>query len=151
MRCGFTARRILCALSSSCSSTVAAAVFLALALRRDRFTALLTAGALANAALGKVLKRLFRSARPDGGVSPRTKTTSGMPSSHANSLFFLVTYVACAGRWGRAWLLAGTLYAVAVCGTRVVLQRLHTVAQAVAGAAVGSACAAAWTLLWPPP
>eukprot|EP00961_Rhodomonas_salina_P100996 1359075-Rhodomonas_salina.3 len=50
-------------------------------------------GALGNAVLSKVLKKILREERPDGApLNPETKDP-GMPSSHAMSLFFLSGYL----------------------------------------------------------
>ena len=46
-------------------------------------------GSLLNAALGKVLKLFLSQPRPDGSRRP----SYGMPSSHANSLFFFATFL----------------------------------------------------------
>ena len=60
--------------------------------RRDLSTALCLAGAVLNALLSKVLKRLLKSPRPSGAPL----ADPGMPSSHAQSLFYLATYVSLA-------------------------------------------------------
>ena len=57
--------------------------------RRDVSTALCLAGAVLNALLSKVLKRLLKSPRPSGAPL----ADPGMPSSHAQSLFYLGTYL----------------------------------------------------------
>ena len=69
------------------ASTIAVTFFV----RRDAWTSLYVCGGILNAILSKVLKRVINQARPEGARS----ADPGMPSSHAMSLFFLGTFVAC--------------------------------------------------------
>ena len=60
-----------------------------LMIRRDAATILCLIGAITNAIFGKILKRIINEARPKGArlIDP------GMPSSHAQSLFYFATYL----------------------------------------------------------
>jgi dolichyldiphosphatase len=102
------------------------------------------AGAVANALANKVLKRLIAQARPAGAQLH----DPGMPSSHASSLFFFAAYLALASLRSRtptAPLLAVLLLAVASAAARHRISAgLHTRAQVVVGAALGSAAAVVW-------
>lgn len=62
---------------------------LILMIKRDAATILCLIGAITNAIFGKILKRIINEARPRGArlVDP------GMPSSHAQSLFYFATYL----------------------------------------------------------
>ena len=80
------------AIGGSARVLVAGSCATALIIRRDVPTFLWLAGAIGNAALSKILKRLINEARPEGA---RT-ADPGMPSSHSMSLFFLATFVALA-------------------------------------------------------
>lgn len=95
------------------------------------------AGALGNAALAKILKRLLRVPRPEGSG----KHDAGMPSSHAASLVYLAR---AAGRAvtgaGATALAAGAALA---CAWRVRCG-YHTAAQVFAGSVQGVAVEAAW-------
>lgn len=67
----------------------AAAVLL---LRRDAVSISCIAGAIANAIMSKVLKRVLNQERPEGAAV----SDPGMPSSHAMSLFFFASYLSSA-------------------------------------------------------
>eukprot|EP00967_Tisochrysis_lutea_P039735 scaffold47636_cov29-Tisochrysis_lutea.AAC.3 len=71
---------------------VSGASALTLLWRRDMATVLCLCGAILNALLSKVLKRLINEARPEGA----RLTDPGMPSSHAQSLFFFASYISAA-------------------------------------------------------
>ena len=105
-------------------------------------------GAVLNALLAKVLKRIWNESRPAGA---RLKDP-GMPSSHAQSLFFFASYLAVAATTApgpEPWQLAGgagllpLAYALAWQRVRA---GLHTPAQVAVGGAIGSATGAAWCL-----
>eukprot|EP00055_Hartaetosiga_balthica_P014291 m.77798 g.77798 ORF g.77798 m.77798 type:complete len:190 (+) comp8555_c0_seq3:100-669(+) len=80
-------RRCLVVLNRCCSMVVAGSAFVVLAYRRDVVAAAVVVGALVDAGAGKLLKRAFAVQRP----STSAKQSHGMPSSHANSLFFWAT------------------------------------------------------------
>jgi len=129
---------------------VSGAAFGVLLWRHDTASVLCVTGAVLNAIFGKVLKRLINEARPEGA----RETDPGMPSSHAQSLFFFATYLSLAAL--RAPELEATTRAAASLGllglatagsVHRVKSGLHTPAQITVGAAVGSADAAVW-LIW---
>ena len=79
--------------------------------RRDALAVSVIVGALSNAVLGKVLKRILRQKRPDGAPL----ADPGMPSSHAMSLLFLSCYLCAAAASGtrllRCALISHLIYA----------------------------------------
>ena len=98
-------------------------------------------GAVVNAILSKVLKNVFRVPRPalanEGGY--------GMPSSHAQSLFYFVTILSCLGSknipkdnriYGYIGFAFTLTYAVTASTWRVVTH-LHTYTQTIVGAILG--------------
>jgi len=116
--------------------------------RRDALAVSAILGALSNAVLGKVLKRILRQKRPTGAPL----ADPGMPSSHAMSLFFLSSYL-CAAilAWTPTWLPAhraavmGSLLAFATSSAAWrVRAGLHTPAQIVAGALLGGSNGVIW-------
>ena len=68
---------------------VSGATFLTLMYKRDVQCFSFLAGAISNALLSKILKRLINSSRPKGAQL----SDPGMPSSHAQSLFFFAGYL----------------------------------------------------------
>ncbi|KAK9808832.1 hypothetical protein WJX72_004608 [[Myrmecia] bisecta] len=96
----------------------------------------------------KVLKRVIKQQRPAYARRP----DPGMPSSHANSLAFLATYVAGAATVGGALTLQSQVCALGVLTAALFLTWLrvalgyHTLAQVAVGYVVGAASAAGW--LW---
>ena len=98
-------------------------------------------GAVLNALLSKTLKSIFRAPRP--ARSP--KQGNGLPSSHAQTLFFFLTvlllalYSGDAGGGCARHLLSAGLVAYA-CGASLwrVAVHLHTLLQTAAGAGVGA-------------
>ena len=69
---------------------VIAAAATALAYYHDLETALCLVGAVLNGILSKILKKMLRMPRPTGAPL----ADPGMPSSHAQSLFFFAVYIA---------------------------------------------------------
>lgn len=118
--------------------------------RHDLAAVLCVSGAVGNALLSKVLKRLLNEARPEGA----RLADPGMPSSHAQSLFFFASYLGCAAadapvaalRMGAVGLLplAGFLAWQRVCAG------LHTPAQVLVGGIIGCATGA-WWCVWAQP
>eukprot|EP00053_Salpingoeca_punica_P023707 m.11208 g.11208 ORF g.11208 m.11208 type:complete len:152 (+) comp5537_c0_seq1:30-485(+) len=142
-------------LNRNCSWMVSSTAFAVLFYRRDWPTFIFVAGSLLNAALGKTLKYVLKHERPISTTAAAPKT-HGMPSTHANSLFFFAVHLslntlACRD-WQPAsqWLIVGSLfsYASAVSLTRVYIEPVHTLAQVVAGVALGTVCAAGWYHFW---
>ena len=143
----------LCALLS-CAPIFAVVSFATLfASRRDLATASFFTGLLANEALNAALKRAVKQPRPPSQLR-HGPTDYGMPSAHAQFCFFFAAYFAlwAARHWrvGAAWraasVCAAAAAAAAVTYSRVYLH-YHSVAQVLAGGAVGVASGAAWFLL----
>lgn len=99
----------------------------------------------------KFLKRIFKQPRPEPASRSASKTTAqqdGMPSSHAQSLFFFATHLSLALHalsmpWRLRAVLALALWAYCVWGAadRVWSGR-HTVPQVAVGSALGAAMGA---------
>ena len=79
------------------------------ALTRLALEALPQIGAIGNALLSKILKRILRQDRPTGAPV----SDPGMPSSHAMSLFFFAAYLSSAAAIWSSWPLAGRAAAIA--------------------------------------
>lgn len=69
---------------------VSGSAFIVLLVRRDAATVTFLCGAIGNALLSKVLKRLINAARPAGA----RLSDPGMPSSHAQSLSYFAVFLA---------------------------------------------------------
>lgn len=148
-------------------SSAAAATLL---VRRDTATMMCIVGAILNALLSKVMKRVINEARPEGA----RLTDPGMPSSHAQSLFFFAAYLSAAAAradvlpalaletgWpvfsrgpakpevAAAFFLAAFGAAVVAAGLRV-SSGLHTREQVGAGAFFGSLTGFGWCLIVQP-
>ncbi|KHN36083.1 lipid phosphate phosphatase epsilon 1, chloroplastic-like [Glycine soja] len=117
--------------------------------RHDAEALWFTAGSVLNAMLSVLLKRILNQERPS-----TLKSDPGMPSSHAQSIFFTVFFVILSGV---EWLgLNG--FTIAISGLVLtfgsflsylrVVQQLHTVSQVVVGAAIGSISSILWYWLW---
>ncbi|KAL6911337.1 hypothetical protein ACP4OV_000142 [Aristida adscensionis] len=107
-------------------------------------------GAVANSLLSQILKKVLNHERP----APALRSDPGMPSSHAQSLFYAATILVLSLFY---WL--GTNYLMIILGPATlamasylswlrVSQRLHTLNQIMVGAAVGSGFGALWCVLW---
>lgn len=107
-------------------------------------------GAVANTVLSSVLKKLLNHERP----APALRSDPGMPSSHAQSIFYAATFLVLSVFY---WL--GPNYLAMIIGATTIAsasylswlrvsQRLHTVNQILVGATVGSAFSAMWFALW---
>lgn len=134
--------------------TVASLVAIVLLVRRDAAMVNFTGGAILNALLGKTLKRIIKEARPDGAVLE----DPGMPSSHAMALFYMTSFITAAlceskglgGALPPWWpfqytttIFSVVLYVLTASSWRV-FSGLHTPAQIVVGAGVGSAGGLGW-------
>ncbi|CAL0311485.1 unnamed protein product [Lupinus luteus] len=107
------------------------------------------AGAILNVLLSVWLKRILNQERPT-----TLKSDPGMPSSHAQSIFFAAFFVIL---WsvGRIGLNVFTIFVsglVLASGSFFsylrVSQKLHTMSQVVVGAAIGSIFSTLWYWLW---
>ncbi|XP_048533451.1 lipid phosphate phosphatase epsilon 2, chloroplastic-like isoform X1 [Triticum urartu] len=107
-------------------------------------------GAQANSMLSSVLKKLLNHERP----APALRSDPGMPSSHAQSIFYAATLLVLSVFY---WL--GTNYLAMIIGATTIAsasylswlrisQRLHTLNQVLVGATVGSAFSTMWFALW---
>lgn len=130
---------------------VSLAVAMTLLLRRDVPTLTFVVGSIANGHLSKVLKQVLNQRRPDGAY----QVDPGMPSSHAQSLFYLSTgsSLALCARAANppVWLPFRTRVAVLGLTTYATLAALwrvamgyHTLSQILVGAGVGAGAAFAW-------
>ena len=125
---------------------MSASAGISLLIFKNDFCAVMLIGALLNAVNGKVLKLILGQNRPNTS----TKSSYGMPSSHANSLFYFVSFLSFAAydkyglRVAAMTFLLTFLYSYSVCYCRVHLRRDHTWLQVIVGATFGSlvgACA----------
>ena len=122
---------------------VSGATFLVLAYKRDVQSAAFLLGAVSNALFSKILKRLINASRPQGAQL----SDPGMPSSHAQSLFFFAGYLGTGAMlWPSLQLepavrLAAAGATVALASTLTLLRvhaGLHTLAQVAVGACIGA-------------
>ncbi len=144
---------VLQVVNRSCSKTVVGLATLAVAVFRTKPVVLIVIGALLNSVVGKMAKKLVNQSRPPTS----SRTSQGMPSSHANSLAFWTTHLCL---WlphspfshpARLAIGAGlTLYSAVVCYTRVYIEGDHTLAQILAGALLGCTCAVLWHMVMNP-
>ncbi|KAK6922682.1 Phosphatidic acid phosphatase type 2/haloperoxidase [Dillenia turbinata] len=133
------------------SKWIVAALFGAVVLCRHDPEALWAAmGSVANAGLSIILKRILNQERP----SPTRRSDPGMPSSHAQSIFFTVMFsILSVVEWlgvNDISLIISTL--TLIFGSYLswlrVSQQLHTVSQVLVGAAVGSIFSILWFWSW---
>ena len=121
---------------------VSGATFCVVVYKRDAQCAAFLLGAVCNALLSKILKRIINKSRPKGAQL----SDPGMPSSHAQSLFFFAGYLSLAAlqspmlptaalRWLAASAIAGLAAALTLLRVR---DGLHTVAQVSVGACIGA-------------
>ncbi|KAK7367364.1 hypothetical protein VNO80_09376 [Phaseolus coccineus] len=117
--------------------------------RHDAEALWFTAGSILNALLSVLLKHILNQERPS-----TLKSDPGMPSSHAQSIFFAVFFVILSGvEW-----LGLNVFTIALSGLVLtfgsffsylrVSQQLHTVSQVVVGAIIGSIFSILWYWLW---
>jgi len=141
---------------------VSGSAFATLLYRRDVPTVTFLVGAVLNALLSKVLKRAINARRPEGA----RLSDPGMPSSHAQSLFFFGGFLACgAQQWALPTLLDDTPQRVVRClrdctslGVELlalvlallrVRAGLHTPAQIAVGGAIGTTNGVLWFVASP--
>lgn len=101
--------------------------------------------ALVTAFIGKVLKYILAHKRPSTKEKENIRTSYGMPSSHANSLFyfvsFLTTYYTQQQNDVKLALqicFCTSLYTIIVLYARIFINKDHTILQCVAGCLSGS-------------
>ncbi|KAI4981375.1 hypothetical protein ZWY2020_021867 [Hordeum vulgare] len=104
-------------------------------------------GAVANTVLSSVLKKLLNHERP----APALRSDPGMPSSHAQSIFYAATFLVLSVFY---WL--GPNYLAMIIGATTIASASYllwchgvfTLNQILVGATVGSAFSAMWFALW---
>lgn len=111
-------------------------------------------GSVLNSALSIVLKRIVNQERPVSTLRPTSTSDPGMPSSHAQSIFYAVVFaIFSLVEWlGLNALTTTVIGLVVAVGSyfswlRVSLQ-FHTISQVAVGAAVGSVFSILWLWLW---
>ncbi|KAJ4822952.1 hypothetical protein Tsubulata_000305 [Turnera subulata] len=107
-------------------------------------------GSVINAILSVTLKRILNQERP----SAAPKADPGMPSNHAQSIFYIVTFailsiVDSLGVDETSLILSALVLAIGSYFSWLrVSQRLHTVSQVAVGAVIGSAFSSLWYWTW---
>lgn len=118
--------------------------------RHDAQTLWASIGSVLNSALSHILKRILNQKRP---VST-SRSDPGMPSSHAQSIFYIVTFaVVSMVQWfglnGLTAALGGLIFALGSYFSWLrISQKLHTVNQVLVGAAIGLGFSVIWLWLW---
>ncbi|GMJ07912.1 hypothetical protein HRI_004460400 [Hibiscus trionum] len=118
--------------------------------RHDAEALWMAMGSIVNALLSIGLKRVLNQERPVAGL----KSDPGMPSSHAQSIFFTVVFtIASILEWLGVNELSVTISVMAFAfGSYFswlrVSQKLHTINQILVGAVVGSIFAVLWYMSW---
>ncbi|CAK9320683.1 unnamed protein product [Citrullus colocynthis] len=139
------------AILNKLSKWLVAALFAAVILLRHDAEALWTAmGSVINAVLSLVLKRILNQERPIATL----RSDPGMPSSHAQSIFFTVVFVSLSAV---EWLGVNAISS-SVCGLSFIFgsyfswlrvsQKLHTISQVLVGSVLGGFFAILWYLFW---
>ncbi|XP_057417228.1 lipid phosphate phosphatase epsilon 1, chloroplastic isoform X1 [Lotus japonicus] len=112
--------------------------------RHDAEALWFAAGSFLNAMLSASLKQMLNQKRPS-----TLKSDPGMPSSHAQSIFFIVLFIILSGMNEFTITSSGLALAFASYFSYLrVSQKLHTVSQVIVGAVTGSICAILWQWLW---
>ncbi|GMI68903.1 hypothetical protein HRI_000559600 [Hibiscus trionum] len=118
--------------------------------RHDAEALWMAMGSIVNALLSVGLKRVLNQERPVAGL----KSDPGMPSSHAQSIFFTVVFtIASILEWQGVNELSVSISVLALAfGSYFswlrVSQKLHTINQIVVGAVVGSVFSVLWYMSW---
>ncbi|GAB2224409.1 hypothetical protein Droror1_Dr00005168 [Drosera rotundifolia] len=111
-------------------------------------------GSIANAVFSIALKRVLNQERPVSKLRSSSKSDPGMPSSHAQSIFFAVIFIILStnealGINFLSLMLSGI---IVVTGSYFawlrVSQEYHTMSQVVVGSVLGLSFAIAWFWLW---
>jgi len=134
---------------SSTRWTVALSVLISLVVLRDPFTLAMVIGSVLNAIFGKILKKIIDEERPE--VAKGIKESSGMPSSHANSLFFFASFLSLATQSPVDWLPISSWAVVCILFSYATISSLwrvhsglHTYPQITAGAVLGTFTGSFW-------
>lgn len=118
--------------------------------RHDSEALWATMGSVINSALAMLLKQILNQERP----APTLKSDPGMPSSHAQSIFFIGSFIILSvvewlGINEATLMISGLTLAIGSYLTWLrVSQQLHTISQVVVGAAVGSTFSLLWFFSW---
>ncbi|XWS29271.1 hypothetical protein CRYUN_Cryun24cG0014000 [Craigia yunnanensis] len=118
--------------------------------RHDAEALWMAMGSIVNALLSNGLKRLLNQERPVAGL----KSDPGMPSSHAQSIFFTVVFtIASILEWLGVNELSVSITVLALAfGSYFswlrVSQQLHTISQILVGAVIGSIFSILWYMSW---
>ncbi|CAI0420691.1 unnamed protein product [Linum tenue] len=107
------------------------------------------AGAIVSCVLSVALKRILKQERP----LATKRSDPGMPSSHAQYIFYLLTFGVLASIYICSLLFSSLLFTWLLGSFHWqswlrVSQKLHTGSQVVVGAAVGTSFSALWCWLW---
>nr|GME20812.1 lipid phosphate phosphatase epsilon 2, chloroplastic [Ipomoea batatas] len=133
------------------SKWVVVAVFGAILLWRHDAESLWAAmGSAINSTLSIILKRMLNQKRP----SSTLRSDPGMPSSHAQSIFFIATFSVVSSK-----LCSTLLLHFLICNTLTsymlnnaswlrISQKLHSISQVLVGAVLGFCFSALWFWLW---
>ncbi|KAF8018279.1 hypothetical protein BT93_H3238 [Corymbia citriodora subsp. variegata] len=119
-------------------------------LRHDAESLWAAMGSVVNTILSIVLKRMLNQERPVSTL----RSDPGMPSSHAQSIFFTVVFaIVSVGEWlginEITLIISGLVLAFgSYLSWLRVSQQLHTISQVVVGAFLGSAFSAFWFWSW---
>lgn len=146
---------VLTKIGSTTSMVVAGTFFIVLCYKRDAIMVSFFLGAISNAILGKVLKKILKIERPEVSLAEIKSdqnskalmvpaidqpSDNGMPSSHAMSLGFICTFVA-------LLLPSTTIPLIAYAAISLIYRvrvNLHSVDQIAVGAVLGTFNGAAW-------
>ncbi|CAH9132388.1 unnamed protein product [Cuscuta epithymum] len=107
-------------------------------------------GSVLNSLLSYILKRILNQRRP----VPTSRSDPGMPSSHAQSIFYIVTFttilmIQSFGLSGLTAALGGLIFALGCYFSWLrISQKLHTTSQVFVGAMVGFGFSILWFWLW---
>ncbi|KAJ6799332.1 lipid phosphate phosphatase epsilon 2, chloroplastic-like isoform X1 [Iris pallida] len=107
-------------------------------------------GSIVNSCISVTLKRTLNQQRPVNA----SKSDPGMPSSHAQAIFYTATYLVISlFDWPGVNIFTMTIGAITFISSSYlswlrVSQQFHTISQVFVGAALGSACAATWFCMW---
>lgn len=136
---------------NSLSKWLVAALFGIIFLWRHDAEALWAAsGSVLNSGLSTVLKRILNQERPVSTI----RSDPGMPSSHAQSIFYTVTFcivsmVEYFGLNGITAVISGLIFAIGSYFSWLrVSQQFHTTSQVAVGAALGFSFSIFWFWLW---
>lgn len=115
--------------------------------RHDAEALWFAAGSILNAMFSISLKQILNQKRPS-----TLKSDPGMPSSHAQSIFFTVIFIILSSvellRINELTISGLALAFGSYLSYLRVSQKLHTVSQVVVGAVIGSICSILWYWLW---